>query len=162
MARGSSIFVVATVLLFCGGCSSSPPPKAPDTDATTKPEEPSKNEPSDEPAPDASSSAAEAATPKAPKPTGDHHMNYDDCMVLADVYGNAWFRDAMEKETNKNAKLAETVEKNHRASADGAKQNWLNACSKIVGSAMPLKNLKCATKAKTVARFNDCWDGRVD
>ena len=46
--------------------------------------------------------------------------------------------------------------------AQDAGENWRSACDFIVGSPFLFSRLKCATKAKTVQRFNDCWDGKVE
>ncbi len=116
------------------------------------------------PAPDGNAPEA-APTPKhAPPVAGDEiDLSGNDCSVLADTYAAAWLSDALAKESpKKDPKLKELAEKNVKAAAEKARETWLGACNAIVGSAFIRSRLVCASKAKAVARFEACWDGKAD
>lgn len=89
-------------------------------------------------------------------------VNYDDCTLLAEAYRKAWLRHARENEKPVDEKLREQVEKNLTTAAESAGANWLRACASVVGTKMPRANLVCASKAKTLERFDACWDGKVE
>lgn len=106
-----------------------------------------------------------APTPKhAPPVAGDEiDLSGNDCSVLADTYAAAWLSDALAKEgPKKDPKLKELAEKNVKAAAEKARDTWLGACNSIVGSAFIRGRLVCASKAKSVARFEACWDGKTE
>ncbi|MSP25854.1 MAG: hypothetical protein EXR75_11980 [Myxococcales bacterium] len=105
----------------------------------------------------------EPPAPKhAPPKAGEEiDLSAADCAVLADTYASAWRADAHAKEAlKKDPKLQQLAEKNIAAAAETARENWLRACHSIVGAAFIRSRLVCASKAKTVARFDACWDGK--
>ncbi len=102
----------------------------------------------------------------SPKPAvreQDYEITYNDCEALAEAYGGAWEHDEMEKLNKKG--LPEKQFQGAQAELEAGKQhmqeNWLSECQKTVGTAYLYKNLQCATKARTLQRFNDCWEGKV-
>jgi len=93
-------------------------------------------------------------------------VNYDDCTVLAATYEKVWFRNAEESPTKRGSEGGTSSRPagvdELRSAAQTAGANWLKACAQVAGTPMPRKNLVCASKAKTLERFNDCWDGKAD
>jgi hypothetical protein len=100
---------------------------------------------------------------KADAPEEDYEVTHTDCLALADVYRAAWLRDERIKLDKQkfDAKLRARAEKNLEAAADKGSDNWLSQCRGVVDSPYPRSRLDCAVKARTVTRFNDCWEGRV-
>jgi len=97
-------------------------------------------------------------------PSDDYDITYQDCKELAGVYYRAWRKPELEKLEAKNfkPKLYETARKNVEKAAQEAGDNWLKECEGTVGTPYLYSRLKCAMKAKTVERFNDCLDGKAD
>ncbi len=110
---------------------------------------------------------ASTTTSKPKRPAAvpdDYEMSYRDCKVVAETYGNAWLKDELEKLQNKKMgdKLRQRAENNTRKAAQEVEANWLSECNKIVGSPFIRKRLVCASKARTVKRFDDCWYGKTE
>lgn len=159
------------LIFVINGCSSSAPARSAPTTASS-------STPATHPAPDATTtssapplesptSSGGEASPKPPlappKQAEEIDINYEDCTVLATTYKKVWLRDALEKDATANdPKRAERAEENLREAAETAGENWLKACARVVGARMVRKNLVCASRAKTLQRFNDCYDGKAD
>lgn len=115
------------------------------------------------------SQEAQAATRNATQTAGraiDVEIQEDDCNLLSETYERVWLRESEEKASKSPPTVVSTNPNNEatalRALAVTTAENWRKACTSIAGSSMPRGNLVCASKAKTLARFNDCWDGKTD
>lgn len=132
---------------------------------------------SDEPAPDVVSAdeAPPAAamdepsaskTPEAPPAKArvepDYHLMPRDCDVLARAYHKAWLKDELKKRGKQHGdKLPPALHSKIERSANQGRDQWLSQCLSVAGSTMPRKNLVCATKARSMERFDACWEGRA-
>lgn len=109
---------------------------------------------------DESSGAAGPSSGAAHSESGSYEMTYHDCNVLAAHY----HRVILQEET---AKIPEgfkpaqrsAAEQAARQSADEGKEQWLEQCSGLVGTAYQRSWLECAMKAASVQRFTDCVTG---
>ena len=161
MRNAISTCLAAAALL---ACSPETPPKTPAHSA-----EASESSSASSDAPAAKPTVAKADTPaKSPKPApqpaanDDYEMTHNDCRVLASAYRRAWLNDKVATIGDKvSEKQAELARSNYERASRQAEQNWLSECSKTVGSPFLRSRLVCATKAKRMKRFNDCWDGKV-
>ncbi len=111
--------------------------------------------------------ATPTATSKPKRPAAvpdDYDMSYNDCKVVAETYGHAWLNDELKKLEGKKLgeKLRKRAEGNTRKAGQEVQDNWLSECHKIVGSPFIRKRLVCASKARTVKRFDDCWYGKTE
>jgi hypothetical protein len=102
----------------------------------------------------------------SPKPAvreQDYEITYTDCEALAQAYAGAWEHDEMEKLNKKGLpeKQFQAAQEQLQSGKQHMLDNWLSECQKTVGTAYLYKNLQCATKARTLQRFNDCWEGKV-
>ncbi len=149
------------------GCGDKKPKTADDADTggTVEPE------PAPDPAPASSirpleegggSSSSNSNKPIDPA-DDEYELNHRDCDALASAYARSWENDEMVKLDKKNLKPKqhERVAAQIHEGAIEASDNWRSECHKIVGTAMLHSRLSCAAKAKTMQRFNDCWDGKV-
>jgi len=85
-----------------------------------------------------------------------------DCEVLARAYHKAWLRDELKKRGKQhNDKLPPSLHAQVERAANQGSDQWLGQCLSVVGSTMPRKNLVCATKARSMDRFDTCWEGRA-
>lgn len=118
------------------------------------PEDEPGDESEDEPEPDTD----------APAPSDDYDMTYRDCKALAGTYYRAWRKAEMDKLEGKSfkPKLYETAKKNVDKAAQEAGDNWLKECEGTVGTPYLYSRLKCALKATTIDRFNECLDGKAE
>ncbi len=153
--------------LYLAACSGSQPKPQDDPEPwATEPTEPASDpEPADDPADDPVDEPTDDPPPKKAEPANDDYdMTYRDCQALAGTYGRAWERAEREKLEKKNfkPKLYETALKNVQKAAQQAHDNWLQECEGTVGSPFLYNRLKCALKAKTVERFNDCLDDKAE
>jgi len=104
----------------------------------------------------------------APKPARaddvDYNVTYQDCRALARVYGGAWLSEELQKLNAAKLKKAqfEKAEARIRKDADETREQWLSQCEGIVDTPYPFSRLKCALKARSVKRFDDCWDGKAE
>jgi hypothetical protein len=106
----------------------------------------------------------ESAPRKRREQEDDYDMTYADCKVLARTYRNAWYHDEIEKLNSRKLpeKHFKKAEANVEQAANDGGENWLQACNTTVGSPQLRSRLKCASRAKTLQRFNDCMDGKVE
>ncbi len=153
--------------LYLVACSGSQPKPQDDFEPPTdEPTEPATNfEPTDDPADEPGDEPTNDPPPKKAQPASDDYdITYRDCQALAGTYSRAWERVEREKLEKKNfkPKLYDTALKNVQKAAQEAGDNWLEECAGTVGSPFLYSRLKCALKAKTVERFNDCWDGKAE
>ncbi|MBM4376418.1 MAG: hypothetical protein FJ095_15155 [Deltaproteobacteria bacterium] len=162
--------------LLLSGCSSPPSSKTAEAHheaeatpssrgaASLAPQSPSKE--TTPPATPSEPSPGEQAarTPLAPPRQAEEiDVNYEDCTVLAETYKKVWLRNALERgAAAKDGELREAAEASQREAAETAGENWLKACARIVGTRMVRRHLVCASRAKTLQRFNDCYDGKGD
>ena len=171
-AISSSILMVLMFTAGLPGCSSDKK-EAKDPDkwdmgkVDTEPQ-PSDYEPSsgDDDDDDESGDDDDEPAPKPkPKPKDeDYEINHRDCDALAGAYGRAWERDEMKKLNEKKLKKAafDKQAAQLKEHAEGMKDNWRNECYGTVGTAYLRSRLKCAMKAKSMQRFNDCMDGLAE
>lgn len=106
-----------------------------------------------------------APTPKGPSNVDDN-QDYEitdrDCGALAAAYAEAWRLD----ETKKIPAGMSPEERSHvEGELDGSssemREQYLGQCRNTVGTAYPYDNLKCAMKAKSMQRFDDCMAGKL-
>ncbi|MBW2455553.1 MAG: hypothetical protein JRI68_13620 [Deltaproteobacteria bacterium] len=156
-------------LAACSGAQSKPeddldPP--PTDDSIDSPKDPEmkvvRNGPEDEPGDERSDEPK--PDKDGPAPSDDYDMTYRDCKALAGTYYRAWRKAEMDKLEGKNfkPKLYETAKKNIDKAAQEAGDNWLKECEGTVGTPYLYSRLKCALKAKTIDRFNECLDGKAE
>jgi hypothetical protein len=169
-ASGITALTALTALvggLYLAACSGSQPKPNDDFEPPMdEPTEPAMDpEPGDDPGDDPVDEPSEDPPPKKAQPANDDYdMTYRDCKTLAGTYQRAWERVEREKLDKKNfkPKLYDTALKNVQRAAKEAGDHWLAECEGMVGSPYLYSRLKCALKAKTVERFNDCWDGKAE
>ncbi len=146
------------------GCSTAKPKQANDVDDSpviADPVDAPEPDPVDDPPPE-----SEPAAPKTQPVVGadDYEMSHSDCAALAQAYGGAWLHDEMEKLNAKKLKQAQfdQAAAQLRKDSDGMAAQYQDECGKTVGTAYLRSRLQCAMKAKTMQRFNDCMDGKVE
>jgi hypothetical protein len=154
---------IVTALLLGSGCSS---PAASPRPPSLEPPVASTSEPTSrvtESIPATPSEAADARPSLAPPKSGEEiDLNYNDCEVLAETYERVWLRDAREKDGPPPANVdRETVESNLVEAAASARASWSRACTSVVGTRVLRRNVVCASRAKSLQQFNDCYDGRA-
>jgi hypothetical protein len=168
--RLSSIVLVSTLSVAVLGCSGSSKKEAeePDTSWDMGDADPDPA-PAPSPEPEASDDDDEDEPDPAPKPKpltqdDDYEINHRDCDALAQAYGGAWLRDEMKKLNERKLKKAQfdKAKAQVETDAESMKDNWREECYKTVGTAYLRSRLKCAMKAKSLKRFNDCMDGLAD
>ncbi len=116
---------------------------------------------------DAGASDEDDATSDQPKPkprNDDYEINHRDCDALAGAYGRAWERDEMKQLNGRKLKKAafDKAAAEIEGNAGEMKDNWRDECYNTVGTAYLKSRLKCAMRAKSMKRFNDCMDGLAD
>jgi hypothetical protein len=147
------------------GCSASKPKQANDIDSSPVVADPTDPQPSDDPidSPEPSDTPA-APKPKAQPASDDYEITYRDCAALGQAYGRAWLGDEMTKLNDKKLKQKQfdSVAAKLQEDSVGMAEQYQGECDKTVGTAYLRTRLACALKAKHMARFNDCMDGKVE
>jgi len=94
----------------------------------------------------------------------DYLITYQDCEALAGNYGRVYRRAEADKVDEKTltGKALENAQKLVDENTRTAQENWLSECQGIVETPQPRNNLKCAMKARTLQRFNDCMEGKLE
>lgn len=170
-ATATSAIILALAFAACGGDkkkaddASSFDDSAPADDTLMAQAEALSDDSSDEPSGDVDSDGPEIERKKRKQPRDqDYIISYRDCKALAGNYGRAWESDERKKLEGRrfNDKQLATAQNNVKNAAREAADNWLSACESIVDSPFLYTRLSCAMKSKTIERFNDCWDGKVD
>jgi hypothetical protein len=159
-ARAILALVTALAGVACGGTKKEA--AEPEPADVAEPSPPSDPEPAGV-AEDGGGPTVEPATNRDKVREQDYEITHNDCEALAIAYARAWENDEIEKLDEK--KLAEKAFQSARDEIETGKQHmhddWLGECIKTVGTAYLYKNLQCATKARTMQRFDDCWNGKV-
>lgn len=143
------------------GCGGSPPPAE---ETTPQPAA----EPSPAPAEPEAADAPEPAAPSTPKgpSTVDNNTDYEigerDCRALAAAYAESWRLDELAKVPAGMSPSERTeVENELDGSSKEMREQYLGQCRNTIGTAYPYDNLKCAMKAKSMKRFDDCMAGKL-
>ena len=153
----SYALIVALGLGGCGGAPSSPPPEpSPEPDAAPAAVEPDRAV-TDTPDP--------APAPRAPsnvENNQDYEISDRDCRTLAAAYAEAWRLDEIEKiPAGMSPSQRDEVDSDLATSSTEMREQYLGQCQNTVGTAYPYDNLKCAMKAKSMQRFDDCMAGKL-
>lgn len=147
--------MVAATLL--GGCGGAQPPADPDpapAPAATDPE------------PEVAETAEPEPEPGPREPSNvDNNQDYEiadrDCRALAKAYARSWRLDELKKvPSGLTADQRTEVENDLETSSSEMREQYLGQCRNTVGTAYPIDNLKCAMKAKSMQRFDDCMAGQ--
>ncbi len=160
----ASICVFSLLATHCGGAGEAPPKLA---ETSTS----SETAPDAAPAPPPTTAAAmdEPAASKPPeapparaREEPDYQLMPRDCEVLARAYHKSWLKDELKKRGKQHGdKVPPALHSRIERSAEQGRDQWLGQCLSIAGSTMPRKNLVCATKARSIERFDACWEGRA-
>ena len=169
MVRSFCCIVLSTAIatLSCSG-SEKPKPKsepAPTwSDDTSPSDDPVATDDTGDDTPDDVGDPSDPP-PKKPKERPiDYDITYSDCKELARIYGIAWRNGELKKLQAKKLKpkQQQAIEATIRKNAQEAQDQWRGECDGTVGSPQVRSRLSCALKAKTLDRFNDCLDGKVE
>ena len=150
------------MLFGCGGSTQNKQPKPPETLREKAPaaEQPAATAP-DATAPKSSPSPKPSPKAKAAVREQDYDMSYRDCQTLAATYRRAWLADKLKTTSKMNEKQAALAATNFKRAAEKAGADWEQACAQTVGSPRIRRHLVCASKARSVQRFNNCLDGKL-
>ena len=167
--RGFIVWLAALACLGAGGalgCSGSKPPPKSESDWSSPSDDALDDGDVADPGADEPRAAPEEPDDRPPptRPEEDYDITQRDCDALAQAYNNAWLNDETVKLADKKLKQKqydEALAQLHSL-ADEAREQWYGQCEGIVGTAFLRSRLACAMKAKTLTRFNDCWDGKVE
>lgn len=155
--------IVASALL---GCSAAPPKQANEPDPISTPD------PNDDPVETDDPDPVPVASPLSPKPSDkptpdpgsdDYEINIRDCEALARAYAGAWLNDEKAELDDKGLKKAQydKLWSQIQEDSQGMFDNYFDQCGKTVGTTYLHSRLKCAIKAKSMKRFDDCLEGRA-
>ncbi|MCA9620873.1 MAG: hypothetical protein KC731_17740 [Myxococcales bacterium] len=157
----------ASVLLLVA-CGQKPPAEAPDPEpdlSSSDDPEPTPVETSDTTPEDDGPTGDDAPPPKPAADPGsdDIELTYRDCATIARAYGQAWLNDEKQTLDGKGLKKPQYDKMLAQLEEDsaGMEENYRSECDKTVGTAMLRSRLVCAVKAKTMARFDACLDGKA-
>jgi hypothetical protein len=89
-----------------------------------------------------------------------YEMTFNDCQVLANHYYDVILKEERSKIPDAlKGQQRNAAEASAGDSAQKGKDQWLDQCSGLVGSAYPREWLKCAMAATTEKDFTDCATG---
>lgn len=144
------------------GCGGSPAPAQEPTAGPAPSPSPAPAEPEPE--------IDEAPAPDPPRPKGpstvddntDYEIGERDCRALAAAYAESWRLDELAKvPAGMSSSERSEVESQLEGSSKEMREQYLGQCRSTIGTAYPYDNLKCAMKAKSMKRFDDCMAGKL-
>lgn len=92
----------------------------------------------------------------------DYEISERDCRALSAAYARSWRNDEFAKVPDGMAAAdRDKAQADIEAGSAEMKDQYLGQCLGTVGTAYPLNNLKCALKAKSMKRFDDCMSGQA-
>jgi len=160
-----TIAALAALTSGCGGTSSQPPAEPDGTTVSASgPSAVASSGPTEAPEPTASPAQGPPPTkgPSTVANNQDYEISDRDCHALATVYAEAWRLDEQKKIPEGVAEAQRTeLETELEGSSAEMREQYLGQCRNTVGTAYPYDNLKCALKAKTMQRFDDCMVGKI-